>query len=490
MNRLFSDVEGDDGISGAQRRVAIIVMILGTGMTVLDGSIVNVALPIIARDLHVVPSAAVWIANAYILAGAMTMVAFASLGDVIGFRRLYMGGIFLFTLSSLGCALSESLTTLNILRFIQGIGAAAAMSIGPALYRNIFPTRLLGSALGINAMVVASSLAAGPAIGGAMLSVLSWPWLFAVNVPIGILTLTLARRVLPSDRGRGGKFDVAGAVLSALALAAIVLAVDGLSRHDSLFNELVLAIVALIAVVLFIFRQKRAPAPLLPLDIFSSIRFSMAVATSLCSFVGQGIAFIALPFLFQGAYGFSPLMSAALFTPWPVAIVITAPIAGRLADRYPAALLSTCGLAVYTIGLVLLACLGPHPSVMDILWRAFICGLGFGFFQSPNNREMMTNAPRSRSGTASGVLAIARTFGQSLGAAMVAIALTAASSHLASTLSASPDSSVNITSPINSALIDASAVHLSLWIAASATLLATIISALRIRHGRENNTKM
>src|SRR5438876_1157658 len=161
-------------------------------------------------------------------------------------------------------------------------------------------------------------------------------------------------------------------------------------------------------------------------------------------------------------------MSAALFTPWPVAIVITAPIAGRLADRYPAALLSTCGLAVYTVGLVLLTCLGEHPAIADILWRAFVCGLGFGFFQSPNNREMMSNAPRSRSGTASGVLAIARTFGQSLGAALVAIALAATGSHLAGADTAS---------------FHANAVHLSLWVAAGAVLLATAISALRIRHG-------
>ena len=469
MSRLFGDLEGDDGLPGAVRRVAIIVMILGTSMTVLDGSIVNVALPMIARSLNVDPAAAVWIANAYIIAGAMTMVAFASIGEVFGFRRLYMSGILVFTLASLGCALSPSLPVLNAMRFLQGLGGAAAMSIGPALYRYIFPTRLLGTALGINALVVASSTAAGPAIGGLMLSVLSWPWLFAVNVPIGIVTLLLARRVLPRNPGRGGKFDATGALLSAIALGTFVMGVDGLSRHDSWVQELMLGGIALISTALFIIRQRKYSAPLLPLDIFASQRFSMAVATSLCSFVGQGIAFIALPFLFQGAYGFSPLLSAALFTPWPVAIALTAPIAGRLADRYPAALLSTCGLLVLTLGLILLACLGDHASVPDILWRAFICGLGFGFFQSPNNREMLSNAPRSRSGTASGVLAIARTFGQSLGAALVAVVLAATSVAQASA---------------NTAQLDASAVHMSLWLAASATLLATIISALRIRHGR------
>ncbi|MDP5007943.1 MAG: MFS transporter, partial [Glaciimonas sp.] len=220
---------------------------------------------------------------------------------------------------------------------------------------------------------------------------------------------------LPRDDGHGGKFDFIGAILSAVAMAAIVLAVDGIAdlfNPQNVSKEWGLIGIAMVATCLFIWRQKRATSPLLPLDIFHSSRFSMAVATSLCSFIGQGIAFIALPFLFQGAYGFSPLMSAALFTPWPVAIAIVAPIAGRLADRYPAATLSTGGLAVFTLGLGLLACLGDQASVPDILWRAFICGLGFGFFQSPNNREMLSNAPRERSGTASGVLAIARTFGQ------------------------------------------------------------------------------
>ncbi|MQR02007.1 MFS transporter [Glaciimonas soli] len=466
MSNLFSDLEGDDGIPGAQRRLAIIVMVLGTSMTVLDGSIVNVALPMIARDLQVDPSAAVWIANAYMLAGAMTIVAFASLGEIIGFRRLYIGGFALFTVTSLGCALSPNLMTLNIFRFFQGLGAAAAMCIGPALYRTIFPTRLLGAALGVNATVVASSLAAGPAIGGAILAVADWPWLFAVNVPIGIFTLILARKALPHDRGRGGKFDVMGALLSATAMAAIIFAIDGISDQHNREKEWAFVGIALIATLLFIWRQQRAAAPLLPLDIFHSKRFSMSVITSLCSFTGQGIAFIALPFLFQGAYGFSPLMSAALFTPWPVAIAIVAPIAGRMADRHPAAILSTSGLAVYAIGLALLACLGDHASVTDILWRAFICGIGFGFFQSPNNREMLSSAPRNRSGTASGVLAIIRTFGQSMGASLVAILLAFAGvSHAAN----------------SAAAIDASAVHIALWVAAGVALLATIVSGLRIQ---------
>lgn len=200
------------------------------------------------------------------------------------------------------------------------------------------------------------------------------------------------------------------------------MAVDGVSRQDSWIKELTLAGIALRASILFIIRQRQYSASLLPFDIFYHNVFRWRLLPRCARSSARGIAFIALPFLFQGAYGFSPLLYAALFTPWPVAIAVTAPIAGRLADRYSSALLSTCGLLVLTLGLVLLACLSAHATVPDILWRAFVCGLDF--FQSPNNREMLSNAPRSRSGTASGVLAIACTFGQYLGAALVAVVLT------------------------------------------------------------------
>jgi DHA2 family multidrug resistance protein-like MFS transporter len=469
MSKLFSDFEGDDGVPGAQRRAALLAMMFGTFIMVLDSSIVNVALPQIAVDMQVEPSAVVWVANAYTLAGAMSMVAFASLGDILGYRRLYIGGLAIFTLASLGCALSWSLPALNTFRFIQGISGAAAMSIVPALYRQIFPARLLGSALGMSSMMVAASLAAGPTIGGLMLAAFRWPSLFLVNLPIGVVTVILARRALPRIPGRGGKFDYAGAILSAIALGATVVAVDSLARGQQHTQMLILACVAVIAAVLFIWSQRRAKAPLLPLKIFSSARFSLAVGTSVCSFIGQGISFIAMPFLFQGAFGFSPLMSAAMFTPWPLAIVIAGPVAGRLSDRLPPAVLSTIGLLIYASGLALLAALDTNPSVPDILWRTFVCGAGFGFFQSPNNREMLSSCPREHSGAASGVLAIARTFGQSLGAAVTAIAMVAAGVTAAAN-----------TAAVGAASPEALGIHTSLWIAAGAAALAMIVSASRI----------
>jgi DHA2 family multidrug resistance protein-like MFS transporter len=479
MSKLFSDCEGDDGIPGVQRRAALMVMMLGTLIMVLDSSVVNVALPQIAIDMQVDPSAVVWVANAYTLAGAMTMVAFSSLGDILGFRRLYINGLTLFTLSSLGCALAWSLPALNVFRFVQGLGAAASMSIVPALYRQIFPSRLLGSALGISSMMVAASLAAGPTIGGMMLAVFRWPSLFLVNLPIGIGTVLLAHRVLPHIPGRGGKFDYAGAAWSAIALGATVMAVDALSRgHGQAHATLTLTLFALagaavIGIAFFIWSQRRAGAPkpsLLPLRIFATPRFSLAVGTSVCSFIAQGIAFIAMPFLFQGAFGFTPLMSAAMFTPWPLAIIIAGPLSGRLSDRFPPAVLSTAGLLIYAIGLALLACLAANPSIPDILWRTFVCGVGFGLFQSPNNREMMTSCPREHSGAASGVLAIARTFGQSLGAAITAIAMVAAS--------ATESNTVNTAGAAFKS--ESLGIHTGLWIACGAATMAMFVSMSRI----------
>ncbi len=464
MSRLFTDEPGDDGLPGQARRLAVVVLIIGTLMAVLDGSIVNVALPTIAAELHAPAATTIWVANAFRLVSAMGLMSFASLGDVLGYRRVYLFGLYVFTLASLGCALSQTLGLLIAMRSLQGFGAAAMLSVGPALYRNIFPMRLLGSALGLSALVVASGMAAGPSIGGGILAVSDWPWLFAFNVPLGLATILLARRSLPREPGRGGRFDFAGSALSAVALGSFVLAVDRLSGRGMGLWEALLFILSLTAAALFIRRQRHTPLPLLPLAIFASRRFSMAALTSFTAFTAQGISFITLPFLFQSIQGYSPFMSAVLFTPWPIIIIAAGPAAGRLSDRINPAVISTAGLALFSLGMASLALLGPSASVADIVWRTALCGLGYGFFQAPNNREMLGNVPRHRSGSASGILASARTFGQSLGAALVAIVLAGTAGQ--------------------SALADAGAailpVHTALWIGCGIGVMAIVVSAGRI----------
>ena len=458
---LFSVKPGDEGLAGRERALAMAAVMTSTTMAVFDGAIVNVALPPIAHALAIPAHSAVWVANGYLLSAAMTLAIFAALARRWGFRALFAFGVGLFTLASLGCALSSSLPMLTGWRIVQGVGGAATLSIAPAILRSVFPGRLLGRILGLHALLIAASTAAAPVLGGTLLSALSWQWLFAINIPLGIIALTLTLQAIPDNRAPGREtFDVAGAMLSALMLGGLIMAANVFSRSGQgeppLWSAAGYGSVAVAAGLAFIWRQRRAPEPLMPLELFASARFSLAALTSLASFVSQGMAFIVLPFLFQSVYGYSVFASALLFTPWPLGIMLAAPYAGRLADRYPAATISTIGLAVFALGLTLLALLPTQAQAWDIGARSLVCGIGFGFFQSPNNREMLANASRENSGYASGVLAIMRTFGQCLGGALVGVVL-------------------SIVAP-------AGAVDLSLWIAVLATMLALLFSLSRLRH--------
>jgi MFS transporter, DHA2 family, multidrug resistance protein len=463
-----------DGLPPGERRWAVAVLVVGTLMAVLDGSIANVALPTIARELRVDPSASIWVVNSYQLALTATLVPFASFGQIAGYRGVYAWGIGIFTLGSLACARSSSLGFLIAARAFQGLGAAAVMSTAPAVYRTVYPSALLGRAVGISALTVAASAAAGPSIGGAILGVAPWPWLFLINVPIGTFATLFAWRALPAGTGRGGRFDLPSAFLGGPALTLFVVALDGLGRHASRV-VVALELVASVALgVAFVMRQRRLAAPMLEIALFRLPRFSLAAITSLASFVAQGLAFVALPFLFQVGMGYSAFGSGMLFTPWPLTIAGVAPIAGRLSDRFPPPILSTAGLCVLTLGLVLLATLGAHASALDIVLRAAVCGLGFGLFQAPNNRELLGSAPRESSGSASGILATVRVTGQSLGAALVAIVLG----------SVAPSALERVAHPgiVNGA-------HLALWIAAACAALAALVSALRLRPGRSTSVQ-
>jgi len=475
---LFTDLPGDEGLPGVQRRRAMLAVMMATTMAVFDGTIINVALPQISLALQTSAAASVWVANAYLLATAMTLAAFAALSSRLGFRTQFTAGLAVFTLASLGCALSRSVDLLIAMRVLQGLGGAAMLSIAPAIHRTVFPNRLLGRILGLNAVLVAASTAVGPVLGGTLLAALGWEWIFLINVPLGIVAVLLSWSAIPETRKPAqAPFDVAGALWSALAMGAIIMAADTCARFaepgqgtHAMLEAAAYALVALLAGAAFVRGQRRVPEPLLPLDIFANARFSLAALTSLASFVGQGIAFVALPFLFQNGYGYTAFESAALFTPWPLGIVLVAPHAGKLADRHSPALLSSLGLALFTVGLALLALLPDHAQAWDIGWRALVCGMGFGFFQSPNNREMLSNVARERSGNASGVLAIMRTFGQCLGAALLGTVLAIY------TAGAVAQGEVRM-----SAAQDGEAIRLALWIAVLATALATAVSASRLR---------
>ncbi|MDB5028206.1 MAG: multidrug transporter, partial [Candidatus Eremiobacteraeota bacterium] len=335
-------------------------------MAVLDASIANTALPVIAHDLRASPTASIWVVNAFQLAVTATIFTFASLGALKGPGRVYRFGVIAFILGSLFSALSRSLPQLIAARALQGIGASAVMSLAPALLRDIFPSSQLGRALGINAFVVATAAAAGPTVGGLLLTVAPWPVLFAVNVPLGLASVVL-NRALPDGLRNDGRLDIPSAISSALGFALTIYGLDGFAHNESPAIIGIPLTIGLASGWYFIRRQSRLPRPFIALDLFRIPSFATAGAASLATFTAQGLAYVALPFFFQVALGRTPLQSGLLLSSWPLATALVAPLAGRLSDRYPVGILATIGLAILTAGLALYATLPSHPSTAAIV---------------------------------------------------------------------------------------------------------------------------
>ncbi|KAA5972709.1 MFS transporter [Pantoea sp. M_9] len=412
-----------DGLPLPQRYGAIITIALGIMMAVLDGAIANVALPTIARDLSASPAESIWIVNAYQIAIVISLLSLSFLGDMLGYRRIYQAGLVLFIATSLFCALSSTLTTLTVARVLQGFGGAALMSVNTALIRIIYPQRFLGRGMAINSLIVAVSSAAGPTIAAAILAVASWQWLFLINIPFGLAALWLALRFLPDNpqKARQQKFDIPSAVMNALFFGLLITALSGFSQGQPA-SLIVTELAALIVTgIIFVRRQLTLPVPLLPVDLLRLPLFSLSIGTSVCSFCAQMLAMVSLPFYLQNVLGRDEVATGLLLTPWPLATMVMAPIAGRLIEKYHAGLLGGLGLALFAAGLFLLAMLPAQPADADIIWRMMLCGAGFGLFQSPNNHTIISAAPRNRSGGASGMLGTARLTGQSAGAALVAL---------------------------------------------------------------------
>jgi MFS transporter, DHA2 family, multidrug resistance protein len=409
-----------DGLPVPRRYWAILAIALGVCMSVLDSTIANVALPTIARDFGAEPAAAIWVINAYQLAILVLLLPLAALGEIVGFRRVAQCGLMVFTLGSLACACAPSLLTLSMARVLQGVGAAGVMSVSPALVRFTYPHSQLGRAVGINTFVVATSAALGPTLASAILAVAQWRWLFAVNLPIGLLAVSIAFYALPTNPRARHPFNLAGAVLYAGALGLILSGLQSLAHAAATPLALLEVGSGSVLGVLLVRHELPRAVPIVPIDLVRIPMFSLSVLTSVCSFIAGTAALIALPFELQ-RLGHSAVATGLLMTPWPLALAVAAPLAGRLADQHHPGLLGGGGLLVLTLGLTLLALFPASGTPAGFAWRMGLCGLGFGFFQAPNNRTLLAAAPRVRSGAAGGMLAVARLLGQSLGAVGIAL---------------------------------------------------------------------
>ena len=413
--------EGDRvGLPVPRRYWSVAAIWLAMGMAVLDSAIANVALPTIARDLGVNPASTIWVINAYQVAIIMLLLPLASLGEVIGYRRVYTWGLGLFVLASLGCFCAQSLAALAAWRFVEGLGAAAVMAINGALVRLTYPSNKLGKGIGYNAVVVAVSSAAGPAMAAAILALASWRWLFAVNLPFGIAAVVIGIRSLPLNSLSQRAFDWRSAVLNAVAFAAIFFAVeDVIDRHVGSFT-VGLALLALVAGTALVRIARKAINPLIPLDLLRLPVLRRSYATSVCAFTGHMIALIALPFYLQARFGYSNALTGLLITAFPLAICIAAPLSGALADRFSTRWLAVAGLSLFGVGYGCFA-LGDIGTRVGVAACLAASGFGFGLFQTPNNRVMLGKTPVRRSGAGAGMLAMSRLVGQTLGAVVVAL---------------------------------------------------------------------
>ncbi|MDD3038384.1 MFS transporter [Bacteroides sp.] len=417
-----TQIDEADGLPMPRRIWAVVSVGFALCMSVLDINIINVVLPTLSHDFGTSPSVTTWIINGYQLAIVISLLSFSSLGEILGYRKVFLTGIGMFCITSLICALSDSFWTLTIARIFQGFSASAITSVNTAQLRSIYPKSKIGQGMGINAMVIAISAAAGPSVASGILSIASWHWLFAINVPLGITALVIGIKYLPRQEERSKrKFDTISAVANAITFGLLIYTLDGFAHHEKIDFLIFLLIIVAVVGTYYVRRQLSQTTPLLPLDLLKIPIFRLSIMTSICSFIAQMSAMVSLPFFLQNTLGHSEVMTGLLLTPWPLATLITAPLAGYLVERIHPGILGSIGMGLFAIGLFSLSSLTAESSDISIILRLVVCGAGFGLFQTPNNSTIISSAPTNRSGGASGMLGMARLLGQTSGTTLVAL---------------------------------------------------------------------
>jgi DHA2 family multidrug resistance protein-like MFS transporter len=402
----------------------------------VSSSITNTALPTIVTSFHITSAQSIWVVNGVQLATTMTLLFFGAASDARGAKRLYLSGMLLFALATVGCALAPTFEVLVLMRVLQGLGGSAVIVTVNTLNRALFPPEQLGRALAVNTIFVAVGSVSGPTIGGLILVFASWPGIFAFTVPFAIAALALGWRYLPHIPPSGAKLDYPSAGLAAVAFGALFYALDAFARPHPGLGDAAFGAAGVIAMGLFVHRQLHLTHPMLAVELFRVPIFSVSIVASAATYGAQTIAYVSLPFYFQNVLGKSPWQSGLLLSAWPFASLIVAMQMGRLSDRHPAPVLCTLGILVMGAGLAGFALLPAMPAVWMIVTFAGIAGAGFATFQTPNNRAILITAPHEKTGRAAAVMTTARVTGQTLGAVIVAIVFGAGGTPTAALLAA------------------------------------------------------
>jgi len=408
---------------------AIVTLMVSLAISALDVTMANVALPAIAADLGIEPRKVVWVMISYNVTMLVTLLPLSALAERIGFRRMFVIGISLFMFWAVAVALSNSFTMLMVARTVQAVGTSMLMCMFGGMVRSIYPASRLGFGISLNSLIVSVMAVLGPTLGAFIIEWLSWQWMFFLYIPACIATY-FGVRFLPDVPRVSRPFDWLACGLSALALGLFVIGLDLLLSATSW--ALVALLVAAIAGVLLYQRSRLQEAPVVPLDLLRVKPVAYAVGASAAVFAGQTTAFVAFPFYLINVLGYGYAEIGILMGGWAIGSAIMAPVSGYLSDRYPVAILCGIGAAFSAAGLIWIMLMPEGASLLSTWLPMLVGGLGFGFFQSPNNRAMLAGVPRRRSGAAGGLQATTRVFGQSVGTALAAVAFQAGGQYGAS----------------------------------------------------------
>ena len=412
----------DDGLAMPRRIWAIIAISFGTALFVLDGTIANVALPTIARDPHVEGGAIVNVVTLYQLVMVMALLPFSNLGERLGLRRVYQIGQVIFMAASALTLLVNSLPALLMVRVGQALGAGMAMSVSTAMIRQIYPKTKLGSGLGINSVIVASSNAIAPVLGGLIVARADWRLIFVAAVPCALISLMIGR-FLPDPVRSKIPFNWRSGLWSAATFAMLVGGIELAVHGGWLVAGMAVALAGLASALLLARSERARTNPVFPVDLLSRPAIGISILAAMAGFIGSAGLVVALPFRLEQGMGFSPPEVGLLILPLPLTMLFVSPAAGWLSDRVSPSILGLTGMVIAAVGLVLLAFMPVHAGAAAIAWRLVVCAVGFGLFFSPNARMVVSNAPRERTAAAGGLLATGRLFGQTLGAASIGLFL-------------------------------------------------------------------
>ena len=422
--RLHSeDASGEDGLPLPRRIWAIVAISFGTSLFVLDGSVANVALPTIGRELGVGNGPVTNVVTVYQLVLVMALLPFASMGDRIGHRTLYQTGQVIFLIASALTLLVSNFGWLLVARAGQALGAGMALSVSAAMLRNIYPSRKLGSGLGINSVIVASSGALAPTLGGFLVEHLDWRWVFVAAAPMALVSLVLGRSLPDPVAHRDRRPERVSGAWSALSVLLLIGGMQWATHGASATPGVIAVALGTVSTVLLVSRERSRANPVVPVDLLARPVLGFSSLAAIAAFMASAALMVALPFRFQQAFGYSPSEVGLLLLPYPLTMLVISPTAGWLSDRIDATKLGVTGMSIAVVGLALLALMTEDPGAFGICWRLALAAFGFALFFSPNSRLIIGRAPKNRAAAAGGLLSTSRLLGQTLGAALVGILL-------------------------------------------------------------------